>query len=577
MSYCFMKISNAIWSERKKRAARKGYNYLCEYILAQWMTMEGLRYENEVIGKWVVTHFNMKNTNEPYPFVGRIRSMKRTEVVTGRPIGDTVAEVHVQVLHQVVFHDGDEVWYDLKEEEENGRLTWVKPLPINTDTIAVAGTNRGRSSAGSQRWSQKKGGSQATTSRSLHNYGSLTQPASLFPATGTKSAVTQNRQQQRQTTDVEAELPCWLHGLHDWLLLRYKNKGSARKVLKQVHGLVSGIGIQFGGWPKGIVFQKDVPVDQNSDFDKLYREAKKFEETYGKDTGNGWLLRIPIQKLHQFVESKAKTTKEEDYDEEETHCSTRSNTAAKRGAADVPLASTNTKKLKSDDINWSQKTSTKENLQANAGTSTTLDSPATPDVAASLAQAVDGETETRDEEHGKRKPEYLRKERPFAPERRITRASSSRRNEENNLKIARPLPSVAYVAAQASQGELRPGQMTLATNEWQERFDKGPLPLWVNDMYAWLRSRSLKESSVQNIMRPVTKLASGKGLTCSQWPAGTVFYRGITVDLHSDFNAIIKDAKEFEDHYGRGARGFLMRPLGMLKLFQATLNQPFQV
>jgi hypothetical protein len=43
------------------------------------MAIEVLQYEHEVIGKWVVTHFEMEGATEQYPFVGRIQSIKRTE------------------------------------------------------------------------------------------------------------------------------------------------------------------------------------------------------------------------------------------------------------------------------------------------------------------------------------------------------------------------------------------------------------------------------------------------------------------------------------------------------------------
>jgi hypothetical protein len=407
------------------------------------MAMEGLQYENEVIGKWVVTHFEMDGATEQYPFVGRIQSMKRTEgkVVTCRPNGDMVEEVHVQVLHQVVFHDGDEKWYDLCEEEKSGGLTWVNPLPTKKDAIAVAGTYRGMPRAGPQGRSRKKPGSQATTGGTLHNHDKVTE-----------SSATENR--PRQTTELEAELPHWLHDMHAWLIMRYKNKSRVRNVLKQMLGLVSGLGIRLREWPQGIVFCKGVRVDQNSDFVKLYREARIFEEKHGRDKSKGWLLSIPIQKLGQFVASKANTSEENN--EDKTLCSTRSYTASKRSAEDSPLSSAQKTKSKLHGISSVQHTGTTENHQAIV----VADTPGLqviPDGSLGPALSPTGKAEIRHTDHAKLKSSP--QERCVVQERRITRASAGHRNHEHDLVTAMTVPSSTSIEAHVSQGEALPEEM----------------------------------------------------------------------------------------------------------------------
>ena len=102
----------------------------------------------------------------------------------------------------------------------------------------------------------------------------------------------------------------------DWLdeldhFLRHLPHGSkhqpcspdnARNVMSQVKKLVAGCGITYTHWPAGIVFEKKVSL--KDDFDALYAEAQAFQNTYGHDRGNGWLLLHPIKKLKLFQEYK---------------------------------------------------------------------------------------------------------------------------------------------------------------------------------------------------------------------------------------------------------------------------------
>jgi len=66
---------------------------------------------------------------------------------------------------------------------------------------------------------------------------------------------------------------------------------------------MSGDGISYHHWPDGTIFGRNLQIDiRSTNFTHLLDEAIEFEETYGKDLGNGWLLRHPIEKLRLFQE-----------------------------------------------------------------------------------------------------------------------------------------------------------------------------------------------------------------------------------------------------------------------------------
>ena len=82
-------------------------------------------------------------------------------------------------------------------------------------------------------------------------------------------------------------------------------------------------------WPDDVIFRKDQPVTMQSDAvpnhfralrhrrDDLHRsdigqiieDAREFENTHGRDHGNGWLLNHPLRKLlfyQHYLDTKGK-------------------------------------------------------------------------------------------------------------------------------------------------------------------------------------------------------------------------------------------------------------------------------
>jgi len=76
-----------------------------------------------------------------------------------------------------------------------------------------------------------------------------------------------------------------------------------RSVMRQVEKLVSGVGITYHHWrDETVVFGKNRKggITLAEDFEALHVQAIDFENEHGRDLGNGWLLRHPIQKLANF-------------------------------------------------------------------------------------------------------------------------------------------------------------------------------------------------------------------------------------------------------------------------------------
>lgn len=73
-----------------------------------------------------------------------------------------------------------------------------------------------------------------------------------------------------------------------------------RSVMRQVEKLCTGVGITYHHWPKGVYFAKGDAVNLGWNMQELYVKACEYETKYGRDLGNGWLVRHPIKKMHNF-------------------------------------------------------------------------------------------------------------------------------------------------------------------------------------------------------------------------------------------------------------------------------------
>ena len=70
--------------------------------------------------------------------------------------------------------------------------------------------------------------------------------------------------------------------------------------MRQVEKLCSGAGVTYHRWPGQIYFCKGERLALSWDMNALYDRAVEYENEYGRDLGNGWLLRHPIKKMKLF-------------------------------------------------------------------------------------------------------------------------------------------------------------------------------------------------------------------------------------------------------------------------------------
>ena len=75
---------------------------------------------------------------------------------------------------------------------------------------------------------------------------------------------------------------------------------------------------------------------------------------------------------------------------------------------------------------------------------------------------------------------------------------------------------------------------------------------WLDQMEAYLIDEEhLSRQNYRSVMRQVEKLVQGTGVTYSHWDESTYFCEGSRVTLCDDFDALYKEACDFEDEHGK--------------------------
>lgn len=93
----------------------------------------------------------------------------------------------------------------------------------------------------------------------------------------------------------------WLDDMQTYLIEQeHLSSQNLRSVMRQVEKLVRGVGVTYQHWPPGVSFGAGQQVTLHEDFEALHAHAVEFEHLYGRDRGNGWLLRHPITKLARY-------------------------------------------------------------------------------------------------------------------------------------------------------------------------------------------------------------------------------------------------------------------------------------
>ena len=93
----------------------------------------------------------------------------------------------------------------------------------------------------------------------------------------------------------------WLDDMEEYLMEEEQiSETNCRRAMTQVTLMSSGDGVTYHHWPHNVWFHKGDAIDLTWNMQELYVQACEYENEYGRDLGNGWLMRHPIKKMHNF-------------------------------------------------------------------------------------------------------------------------------------------------------------------------------------------------------------------------------------------------------------------------------------
>lgn len=76
--------------------------------------------------------------------------------------------------------------------------------------------------------------------------------------------------------------------------------------------------------------------------------------------------------------------------------------------------------------------------------------------------------------------------------------------------------------------------------------------VWVKEMEIYLKDvENISHQNLVSVMRQITKLVEGEGITYHNWPNGTYFYEDKKIHLGVDCDQMYDDAVDYENDYGR--------------------------
>ena len=283
--------------------------------------VENFKYNYEVLGKKVAIQFKVGKKGTARPYIGTIRRVQISMEEDGV----------YEVLHEVVFNDGEEHWLDLEEVEGQGRLEWrhqerKQEKEMRVDPVEVKSSHETPLSEKPKQTEQskslKKPGQPIRVSLNKAKMARRTMLKSLVAASKELAVVTpaqppkkkRKREEQQEPTTKKGDLQ-WVEDMYDWMVNigsdgRGATPKSALRIRKEVLKLATGEGITHRQWSsKGIKnFFAGTKVDLSFDMDDVYKKSQQYQDRYGKDPSHGWLMQGPIQKLKaykEYVESQS--------------------------------------------------------------------------------------------------------------------------------------------------------------------------------------------------------------------------------------------------------------------------------
>uniref|UniRef100_A0A7S3KY91 Uncharacterized protein n=1 Tax=Amphora coffeiformis TaxID=265554 RepID=A0A7S3KY91_9STRA len=105
--------------------------------------------------------------------------------------------------------------------------------------------------------------------------------------------------------------------------------------------------------------------------------------------------------------------------------------------------------------------------------------------------------------------------------------------------------------------------------KYRREHSQNPDKTWFTQFENFWRSE-LSKGTFQKIMLQVGKLSDGTGVGYQHWPSNIFFHKDKAVDLSTDFEELLRQAKEYEHKYGTDiGKGWLLRiPISKLIIFQ---------
>lgn len=236
------------------------------------------QYKDEVIGRDVTILFKIDGKGTTQPFLGQVRAVEMEMRDDGT----------IETSHLIYFDDGDERWFYLGHEEEEGRLTWVSDGPVQVRHV--------RESSGSTRKKRKH-----TTAFNCVPNGSKTACEHLgtndegSSVTSAEARDSEYYEGHESPTGAEWSdrlykfLTCIPHGARKGVMEPPK----ARSVLTQIKALTAFQGLYHTPSKQYVFVGRK--IDFCSDLKELIEEARKHENSYDS-------LQYPLRKMLDFKE-----------------------------------------------------------------------------------------------------------------------------------------------------------------------------------------------------------------------------------------------------------------------------------
>ena len=275
-----------------------------------------IMYRQEVLGKkvWIKFPMNFMGASGRKRKTFKFFQGTITKMEVYFPDHDTTKPLEYQ--HFVFFGGQDDGYYNLTEQEDSGYLKWnqdeieIEDECCDNDVESVSSADDGLLVTTKRTTSELDTTVAATVvtptkpsrKRQASNNAVTKAPRNNVRVKLEFGSVRSNIEDPSNAEINGNEFYHWLTQIHKGQRGNPISQANARSVRNRVCDLISGNGISYKRWPDNVKFHSGLSVDLNTDFTELMEKAKFYENKYGKDLGNGWLLRHPIKKMDLFKE-----------------------------------------------------------------------------------------------------------------------------------------------------------------------------------------------------------------------------------------------------------------------------------